>query len=104
MAQSADNSRARFAAVDLAKLVAAAAVVWIHVTDCDEAREYLPLWRFAVPFFTCAAVYFVLQKVASDPTGRLSSYCAQRARRLYLPFILWSVLYLGIRAVKHLLV
>lgn len=96
----ADATKVRFEAVDLAKLAAAAAVVWIHVTNCDESREFLPLCRFAVPFFTCAAVYFVLHKVTSEPAA-FGTYCVQRVRRLYLPFVLWSGVYLGARYLKH---
>jgi len=100
MEQTAEKSSARLEAVDLAKLAAAAAVVWIHVTNCDESRDFLALCRFAVPFFTCAAVYFVLQKVSSHhpPIG---SYVLQRARRLYVPFIWWSVIYLAARVANH---
>lgn len=91
---------ARFAAVDLAKLAAAAAVVWIHVTNCEESRALLPLCRFAVPFFTCAAVYFVLQKIACNEVP-FAAYCIQRAQRLYLPFVVWSLVYLAARELKH---
>jgi surface polysaccharide O-acyltransferase-like enzyme len=99
LAQQAD-AKARFEAVDLAKLAAAAAVVWIHVTNCDESRALLPLCRFAVPFFTCAAVFFVLHNVSSKPTA-FGAYCLQRGRRLYLPFILWSFIYLAARYGKQ---
>ncbi|HEY0552456.1 MAG TPA: acyltransferase family protein [Verrucomicrobiae bacterium] len=92
----------RFEAVDLAKLAAAAAVVWIHVINCDASQELLPLCRFAVPFFTCAAVYFVLQKGSSQKIP-VHSYCLQRARRLYVPFLWWSGIYLGARLLKHTL-
>lgn len=98
--EKADATKVRFEAVDLAKLAATAAVVWIHVTNCDESREFLPLCRFAVPFFTCAAVYFVLHKVSSE-SASFGTYCLQRARRLYLPFMLWSGVYLAARYLKH---
>lgn len=98
--QKADASKARFEAVDLAKLAAAAAVVWIHVTNCDESRALLPLCRFAVPFFTGAAVFFVLQKVTEQPVP-FGDYCVQRARRIYLPFVVWSGIYLAARYLKQ---
>ncbi len=99
---NAKSSVERSSAVDVAKLVAAAAVIWIHVTACEQSREFLPLCRFAVPFFTCAAVYFVLNKVRSDQNSSFLSYCVQRARRLYVPFLVWGFLYLVIRIIKHL--
>ena len=99
--QDADPMQSRFGAVDLAKLAAAAAVVWIHVISCDDSQELLPLCRAAVPFFTCAAVYFVLAKGATKVPTR--SYCLQRARRLYVPFLWWSGIYLAARLVKHAL-
>jgi surface polysaccharide O-acyltransferase-like enzyme len=88
--------------VDVVKLLAAAAVVWIHATACDESRELLPLCRFAVPFFTAAAVYFVLQKGWSDQTASFTAYTRQRARRLYVPFLVWGLFYLAVRLVKQL--
>ena|SRR5688572_6296620 len=91
----------RSTAVDIVKLVAAAAVVWIHVTACEQSRELLPLCRFAVPFFTCAAVYFALHKAQSARNSSLLAYSVQRARRLYLPFLVWGVLYLLVRLLKH---
>jgi surface polysaccharide O-acyltransferase-like enzyme len=101
MATNAQRAVARSAAVDVAKLVAAAAVVWIHVTACDESRAFLPLCRFAVPFFTCAAVYFVLHKASLGRDSSFLDYSARRARRLYVPFLVWSFLYLAIRLVKQ---
>jgi fucose 4-O-acetylase-like acetyltransferase len=95
---SIENNRS--AAIDVAKLVAAAAVVWIHVTDCDESRAFIPLCRFAVPFFTAAAVFFVLRKT-SAPHGSLIEYVRQRAQRLYIPFLIWAAFYLVVRFAKH---
>ena len=98
---AATSSRA--AAVDVAKIAAAAAVVWIHVTACEQSREFLPLCRFAVPFFSAAAVYFVLQKALSDKTLSFSCYTVQRVRRLYLPFLIWGMFYLVARLAKQLI-
>src|SRR5688572_30670019 len=98
---AATSSRA--AAVDVAKIAAAAAVVWIHVTACEQSREFLPLCRFAVPFFSAAAVYFVLQKALSDKTLSFSCYTVQRVRRLYLPFLIWGMFYLVERLAKQLI-
>jgi surface polysaccharide O-acyltransferase-like enzyme len=99
-----ENCPNRCVAVDAAKLVAAAAVVWIHVTNCEESRHYLALCRFAVPFFTCAAVYYVLHKASTLRELSFTAFCAQRARRLYLPFCLWALFYLAVRAAKHAVV
>jgi hypothetical protein len=88
-------------AVDIARVLAAAAVVWIHVVDCEASHAYLALCRFAVPFFTCVAVYFVLQKATTMENPSLASYCLQRTLRLYVPFLLWALFYLGVRVAKH---
>ena len=88
-------------AVDIARVLAAAAVVWIHVVDCEASHAYLALCRFAVPFFTCVAVYFVLQKATTIENPSFRRYCMQRAVRLYIPFLLWALFYLGVRLVKH---
>ncbi len=104
MGENVAEGTSRSAAVDVAKLAAAAAVVWIHVTTCDQSRELLPLCRFAVPFFTSAAVYFVLHKAWSDGRASFSTYIIQRTRRLYVPFLIWGLFYLGVRLVKQLVI
>jgi surface polysaccharide O-acyltransferase-like enzyme len=101
MEVQSDNGTERRMAVDIARVLAAAAVVWIHVVDCDASRTYLALCRFAVPFFTCVAVYFVLQKATSTREASFGNYCMQRAVRLYVPFLLWALFYLGVRMTKH---
>lgn len=95
------ESSTRCMAIDAIKLIAASAVVWIHASDCEESLLYLPLCRFAVPFFTCAAVYFVLQKAIVPSADSFGRYCLRRARRLYIPFLLWAAFYLVVRIVKH---
>src|SRR5436190_1536777 len=95
------ESSTRCMAIDAIKLIAAAAVVWIHASDCEESLLYLPLCRFAVPFFTCAAVYFVLQKAIAPSADSFGRYCLQRTQRLYIPFLLWAAFYLALRIVKH---
>lgn len=103
-ADSSDTGgiHSRFGAVDVARLAAAAAVVWIHAISCDASEEFLPLCRFAVPFFTGAAVYFVLHKGSSQKIP-VYSYCLERARRLYVPFLWWSGVYFAARILKHAL-
>jgi fucose 4-O-acetylase-like acetyltransferase len=102
MAENVRAATSRLAAVDVGKLAAAAAVVWIHVTACEQSRALLPLCRFAVPFFTAAAVYFVLQKACSSSNASFTAYTLQRARRLYVPFLIWGLFYLAVRLVKQL--
>jgi surface polysaccharide O-acyltransferase-like enzyme len=68
--------------------------------SCDASHDLVPLCRFAVPFFTCAAVYFVLQNGVSEKVS-LTDYCLQRARRIYVPFLWWSGIYLAARLLKH---
>lgn len=102
MAENVRAATSRSAAVDVGKLAAAAAVVWIHVTACEQSRALLPFCRFAVPFFTAAAVYFVLQKACSSSSASFSAYTVQRARRLYVPFLIWGLFYLAVRLVKQL--
>jgi surface polysaccharide O-acyltransferase-like enzyme len=98
---SQTESPTRCMAIDAIKLMAAAAVVWIHVSDCEESNLYLPLCRFAVPFFTCAAVYFVLQKAIAPSADSFGRYCLRRAQRLYIPFLVWAAFYLAVRVAKH---
>lgn len=97
---NAQNGTTRSVAVDIARFVAAAAVVWIHIPTTDQTEDSLALFRFAVPFFTAALVFFTVRTADSANKTPFGAYALQRVQRLYIPFLLWSTFYLAIRAAK----
>jgi surface polysaccharide O-acyltransferase-like enzyme len=56
--------------------------------------------RFAVPFFVAACVFLVFQGVWRKPQRTFVQYGCNRFLRIYLPFLAWSAVYLGFKAVK----
>jgi peptidoglycan/LPS O-acetylase OafA/YrhL len=91
------QSPARYEALDVARLVASLAIIWIHAAAASGTTV---LARFAVPFFTCVAVLFVVEKARREPLSRWPGWARSRAARLYLPFLAWSAVYLGFKLVK----
>lgn len=95
-----EGEKDRLAAVDVAKLAAVAAVVWIHATVAEASQMTLAWCRFAVPFFACAAVFFVLRKASASQLS-FAQYSTQRAQRIYVPFLIWGLVYLFARGVSR---
>ncbi|MFM8872276.1 MAG: acyltransferase family protein [Phycisphaerales bacterium] len=79
---------------DVARLVAALAVIVVHSPGLDHVPAWsLPL-RFAVPFFCCSAVHFAfLQYATRRPPMTLLEYADDRFERVYRPFVIWSLIY-----------
>lgn len=94
------NARARWTTLDLARLVAAYAIIWIHTCRVPGLESSKALGRFAVPFFVFAAVFFVIDGLRRRPWRPLGEYTRSRLVRIYLPFLAWSVIYLGFKLVK----
>lgn len=89
--------------LDAARFFAACAVVWIHAAESAPAVAVIPACRFAVPFFAALIVYFCLtSSAAASQESSWLRYAAKRVQRLYIPFLLWSVIYVLLRLAKHL--
>lgn len=88
--------------LDAARFLAACAVVWIHAAESASGIAFIPACRFAVPFFTASIVFLCLtgSQVTSPDTSWLH-YTTKRLQRLYVPFLLWSIIYLLLRCAKH---
>jgi peptidoglycan/LPS O-acetylase OafA/YrhL len=77
--------------------MAAGAVVWVHTTHRDLGHAWADLGRFGTAFFTLLVVYFVFRGVHVSRERRYGQYLAERARRLYLPFIVWNLVTICLR-------
>jgi surface polysaccharide O-acyltransferase-like enzyme len=95
-------NHSRLAWLDFTRLFAAYAIVWLHTPHSTQLAPWGVLGRFAVPFFTAGAVFFVLDGLRRQPDRTFREYTANRFRRIYLPFLAWSIIYLVLKAVKKL--
>jgi surface polysaccharide O-acyltransferase-like enzyme len=84
-------------AFDSLRLVASIAIVWAHTPRCPELLWLTPLGSFGTSFFTGASIYFMTQGLKRDPQRSFRAYAETRFRKLYLPFMAWSVVYLIFR-------
>jgi peptidoglycan/LPS O-acetylase OafA/YrhL len=96
------SSPKRLATFDLARAVAAASIIWLHTPESDDLRWTGDFGRFAVPFFTMAAILFVFTKFEQTRDLGIGAFTLGRLQRLYVPFIAWSGIYLLLRNLKHL--
>lgn len=87
--------------VEIGRFAASIAIVWIHSAESTAGKWLVPACRFAVPFFTVAVVCFSLRHVERSLSERPHEYLRRRVTRLYVPFILWSAVYLALRLLKH---
>lgn len=58
--------------------------------------------RFAVPFFSASVAFFAVRHSATpNPIKNFPKYLFSRIERIYFPFLIWSVVYLIARIIKH---
>lgn len=97
-------SAARSWGVDLGRALAAVAVVVIHACASGAgvvssgAATLRELVSFAVPFFLATSAFFAVRSISTTR----SAWSISRARlgRLLLPFVAWTVIYIGLKAVS----
>lgn len=92
--------KTRNEAIDQGRFFAAAGVVWIHSMRSDSFSAWGELGRFAVPFFISLAILMTWQSLQRSSETGFIDYLSQRLRRLYLPMLVWSLVYLGFKLVK----
>ncbi len=92
----------RFVGIDLMRFVAAVSIVWLHTVNSTLLQESSVLGRFAVPFFTVAAVFMIFVSSSKKPQPSFWNYANRRFTRIYVPFMLWSLFYLIVRAINRI--
>jgi surface polysaccharide O-acyltransferase-like enzyme len=85
------------------RIVAAIAVVWIHVPESESLKGFAIGCRFAVPAFTAISVFLMAQSVRGKSTTSVIGYESNRAWGIYRLFLVWNAIYLFARAAKHFL-
>lgn len=87
--------------IDIVRIAAALGTVWVHTVGRTDLAPYNAFGRFAVAFFTFVAGIFLVSSVVRRNDRTLGSYAQDRFVRLYLPFLFWSALFLGLRVFKR---
>jgi fucose 4-O-acetylase-like acetyltransferase len=90
--------------LDALRFMGAIAVIWQHSANSTASVPWHGLGTWGVPFFAAAAMFFLFEGVRRNPMRPFGSYALARVRRIYVPFAIWSVLYLLFRWTKHLVV
>jgi surface polysaccharide O-acyltransferase-like enzyme len=93
---------ARNEMIDVVRLFAAASVVFVHASKSVTLAPFCHSLRFAVPFFLFASLYYQSLSLRRNPDRPLHRYVRNRFKRLYLPFLAWSLIYLLARDAKRL--
>lgn len=79
--------------MDLVRLLAAIAIVWLHTFGGTPAV----VGRFAVPFFSASIGFLVVLQGFRRPETPAAGFTRKRALRLLLPFYVWLVIYAAVR-------
>lgn len=79
--------------LDAFRFLAAVAIVWLHIEGVPATERSKDLGRFAVPFFTCAAVFLAFDALRRRPDTTVGKYFSDRLWRIYPLFLAWSVIY-----------
>lgn len=84
----------RILAIDAGRLVATFGIVWVHVSEAQglPARA-AALGRFGTSFYIASAVLMSALPFFRVPGRPARDVIRQRARRLLVPFLLWSAIY-----------
>lgn len=91
-----------FQVLDCARLLAVLSIVWLHTPESPTLAKSVDIGRFAVPFFTFAAMFLAFQSALRQPENSLASYAKSRFNRIYLVFVAWAIIYAGVRVISSL--
>ena len=86
--------------LDVGRLAAVYAIIWIHAPQLPALEQSKALSRFAVPYFVMVTIFLAFEGIARNPQRSWRQYVSSRFARLYLPLLGWSAIYLAFKAVK----
>ncbi len=79
---------------DAARLIATFGIVWTHVCDAHGIDASMgTLGRFGTSYYILAAALFTVRGYQRSAVRQFSVEAGRRARRLMLPFLIWSSIY-----------
>lgn len=99
--QAPKSADERLVALDAARFLAAIAIIWQHTPESPQLKPYSSLAAFAVPFFIAASILMTVESVRRKPDRPFAGYVIARFTRVYVPFLIWTAIYLLIRNLKH---
>lgn len=88
--------------IDVVRLVAAVGIIYIHAIRSPALDASRNLFRFAVPFYLFASLFYQAQSLRRKTSKTFLEVAWGRVKRLYVPFLAWSVVYLLARDLKHI--
>lgn len=90
----------RNSTIDLIRTVACLGVIAIHVHSATPAAESVGLFflNFCVPFFFATALTYFAQSLR--PTIEVSATIKKVAKRIGIPFLVWSFIYAALLFIK----
>lgn len=101
------NRIQRYGGIDLCRGIAAFAVIMVHSGDetwgipiSDRAVDFRYWFYFAVPFFLATSFYFATRKL---PLQLDAVFWRRKLRRIIIPYLTWSTIYLALNSVVWLL-
>ncbi|BAZ02145.1 hypothetical protein NIES37_61540 [Tolypothrix tenuis PCC 7101] len=99
------EKKARFAGIDLCRGIAAYGVVLLHSGDKSWATvnplsaKLSYLFDFPVPFFLATSFYLLICRLNPDFSW---NYWQVRLRRIFLPYIIWTGIFLLVKTIMFL--
>jgi peptidoglycan/LPS O-acetylase OafA/YrhL len=90
--------------LDACRAIAGLAIVWCHVATTFNPDDTDTSWiigTFGVPFYLFVALYFVASGLLRDPSRSLTGFLIGRVKKLYVPFLIWTVAYALLTYIKN---
>lgn len=80
--------------LDAARVLATLGIVWVHVAEIQKQQpKFNTLGRFGTSFYILAAIFLAARGHIDRPDTRTIDVAGRRARRLLVPYLLWSAIY-----------
>lgn len=97
--------RQHISGFDNLRILAAFAVVWIHGSDTNRiAHNMAGFAVFAVPVFLLISIFLTIESLAHNPSLTFPQFFRHRVKRLMPAYLVWTVIYLLVRWMKHAVV
>ncbi len=96
------EDRQHHTGIDILKLLAAVAVIYLHAVGRTDLAWTSDPMRFAVPFFAASAAYLAFRSAIGRADLDAGRYVRSRISRIYIPFLLWTAVYLLVRVIWSL--
>ncbi len=92
----------RSSAIDAARFIASAGVVFLHAVQSHAAEPFVGIGQMGVPFYLYIALLLQARSLRTNPKRMPMTYAASRMARLYIPFLFWCGIYFVARSLKRL--